>query len=206
MTNPRLPSLLFGMVFSYLLGSIPTGYCMAKGLKGIDIREHGSGNPGATNVFRVVGKLPGIFTLLIDGLKGFLPVWLALKYDPHNIIFASILGLSAISGHNWTIFLNFKGGKGVATSAGVFLALVPVPSLIAFGFFLIGLLASRHVSIGSMSGAVSLCISTWIFTYSKYLTFLSLFCALLIIYLHRKNINRLLHNEEPKIEWKKSAS
>lgn len=195
-------SLLIWMLVAYLLGSIPTGYLLAKWLKGIDIREHGSGNPGATNVFRVVGKTAGILTLMIDCLKGYLPVQIVLLGHSLNLQQAALIGLSAIAGHNWTIFLRFRGGKGVATSAGVFLALLPVPSLIAIGFFLVALATTRHVSIGSMLGALSLCVSTWIFTASRFLTLLTLFCALLILFLHRENIQRLLHGQEPKLSMR----
>src|SRR3989338_2469538 len=189
----------FWIFFSYLCGAIPTAYLMGKFLKGIDIRQHGSGNPGATNVFRVVGKTAGIITLLVDGLKGFLPVALALKFFPENLAFVIGIGLAAILGHNWTIFLKFKGGKGVATSCGVFLALLPIPTLISLIFFTLGLLLTGHVSLGSMFGAFSLVMSSWILDYPKILTFFSLFCSLLIFYLHKKNIQRIIQGQEPKI-------
>lgn len=185
--------------FSYLCGATPTAYLMGKFLKGIDIRQHGSGNPGATNVFRVVGKTAGIFTLLIDGLKGFLPVFFALRAFPENLIFVIGIGLAAILGHNWTIFLKFQGGKGVATSCGVFLGLLPIPTLISLVFFSLGLILTRHVSLGSMLGASSLVLSSWILDYAKILTFFSFFCALLIFYLHKKNIQRIIQGQEPKI-------
>ena len=187
-----------GIAASFLLGSFPTGYLLGRALKGIDIREHGSGNPGATNVFRVVGKPAGALTLLIDLLKGFLPVLAASKLEPGNVLWASAVGLAATAGHNWSVFLRFKGGKGVATSAGVFLALAPIPTAISGLFFVLGLYASGHVSVGSMTGAAAMCASMWFVTGSKFLTALSVFCALLIFYLHRKNISRLLRHEEPK--------
>lgn len=187
---------------AYFIGSIPTGYLMGKMLKGIDIREHGSGNPGATNVYRFVGKMAGVATLLIDGLKGYFPVYLAMQEPRFSEWQLALIGLCAIAGHNWTCFLNFRGGKGVATSAGVFLALIPLPMLVALIAFLIALLATRHVSVGSMLGAVSLCVSTWFITASKFLTGLTVFCALLILYLHRKNIHRLMHHQEPKISFR----
>ncbi|MBI2916008.1 MAG: glycerol-3-phosphate 1-O-acyltransferase PlsY [Elusimicrobia bacterium] len=195
-------SLVLLFLFSYFLGSIPTAYLMGKYLKGIDIRQFGSGNPGATNVFRTVGKTAGIVTLLIDILKGFAPVFASLRILPGRYDLAAGIGLAAIAGHNWTLFLNFHGGKGVATSAGVFLALVPIPTLLALGFFAVGLMITQHVSVGSMMGALSLPLTTWIFTSSKLLTSLSIFCALLILYLHKKNIHRLIRGEEQKISFK----
>jgi glycerol-3-phosphate acyltransferase PlsY len=190
--------IILGMGCGFLLGSFPTGYLMGKSLKGVDIRRHGSGNPGATNVFRVVGKTAGALTLLIDALKGYLPVHIVLRMEPQNILFASLIGLAAIAGHNWSIFLSFKGGKGVATSAGVFLALSPLPTAVAAGFFLLGFLASGHVSAGSILGALALPVSAWVFTSSMFLTAFTVLCAAIVIFLHRKNISRLIRREEPK--------
>lgn len=192
-------SLFFWLPAAYLLGSVPTGYLMGRALKGIDIREHGSGNPGATNVFRVVGRGPGVVTLLLDAFKGFLPVEAAMRVAPDSLWKIALIGLAAIAGHNWSLFLRFRGGKGVATSTGVFLALLPKPTLIAFAVFLAGFLSTGHVSLGSMAGAVSLIFSVWFFTRSPFLTALALFCALLILYLHKKNIRRLLNRQEHKI-------
>jgi glycerol-3-phosphate acyltransferase PlsY len=185
-------------LLSYLIGSIPTAYLMGRAVKGIDIREHGSGNPGATNVFRVVGKAAGSATLAIDALKGYLPVFLAKHYFPSSPVVAVAAGLAAIAGHNWTVFLNFKGGKGVATSAGVFLALTPVPALIALGCFLASFLISGHVSVGSLFAAASFPPTMWFTTHSVPLTAVGTFCAVLVIALHKKNIRRLLNKEEPK--------
>jgi glycerol-3-phosphate acyltransferase PlsY len=193
----NLPTVL-GMGCGFLLGSFPTGYLMGKTIKGIDIRQHGSGNPGATNVFRVVGKTAGAATLLIDALKGYLPVHAALRMEPQNILFASWIGLAAIAGHNWSVFLAFKGGKGVATSAGVFLALAPLPTAIAAVFFLAGFFASGHASMGSMVAALALSVSTWFLSSSRFLAALAAFCAILVIFLHRKYISRLVRRQEPK--------
>lgn len=197
--------LLLWMIFAYLLGSIPTGYLIGKFLKGIDIREYGSGNPGATNVFRVVGKTAGIMALLLDCLKGYLPVQIFVHSVSQNEWHLAFIGLAAIAGHNWSVFLNFRGGKGVATSLGVFLALLPGPTLIAIGFFLIAFLATQRVSVGSMLSAISLCMSTWILTSSRFFTSLTILCTLLIFISHRKNIWRLIHNQEPKISFGKKT-
>src|SRR5208282_4716853 len=113
------------------------------------IRQYGSGNPGAANVYRTIGKGPGIATLAIDGLKGFLPVLLAKHFYPENYQVQVLCGALAILGHVWTIFLRFKGGKAVATSAGVFLALSPKPALGAFAIFGAGVMLTSHISVGS---------------------------------------------------------
>ena len=188
---------------AFLLGSVPTGYLLTRALKGIDIRGHGSGNPGATNVFRVVGKGAGILTLAIDILKGWAPVFLATRLFPGDRVLASFVALAAIAGHNWTPFLMFRGGKGVATSIGAFLALVPGPAGIAIGCFAACFLITRIVSLSSLAGAAALVVSTALLTRSIFLSSLTAFCALLVFILHKKNISRLLHGEEPKLELRK---
>ncbi len=197
MIAPPLP--IFWLIAAYIIGSCPTGYLLGKWLMGIDIREHGSGNPGATNVFRVVGKRAGIITLVVDFLKGFLPVFLSLTLDPRAQAFASLLGLAAIAGHNWSIWLKFNGGKGVATSAGVFMALLPIPTALSLVVFGIASRLSGHISVGSMAGALSNPLFALLFRSTGYRIFLSLCCALLIILMHRKNIVRLMRSEEMKV-------
>ena len=118
------------IVFGYFAGGIPTGYIVVKRLKGYDIRTKGSGNPGTANVYRNAGALAGAITLAIDALKGYAPVYLALSMYPRRPELAIAVGAFAVIGHNWTPLLGFKGGKGVATSAGVFTALVPLPMAI----------------------------------------------------------------------------
>lgn len=196
MNNPPAP--LFWFILSYILGSLPTGYLLGKWVKGIDIREHGSGNPGATNVFRVVGKGPGIVTLIVDFLKGFLPTFIAMRLFPSNPVFASLIGLSAIAGHNWSFWLGFNGGKGVATSGGVFMALLPIPTAISLVVFALAFKLSGHVSIGSMVAALSQPLAAWILKANGYLNLLALVCAVLIVVMHKKNIVRLLANREEK--------
>lgn len=196
MIAPPLPVLW--LLAAYVVGSCPTGYLFGKWLMGIDIREHGSGNPGATNVFRTVGKGAGIATLLIDFLKGFLLVFISLRLDPRAEAFASLLGVAAIAGHNWSFWLKFNGGKGVATSAGVFMALLPLPTALSLLVFAAALKLSGHVSIGSMAGALSQPLFAWFLKSSGYLNLISLFCALLIVVMHRKNIVRLMRSEEHK--------
>src|SRR3984885_1593104 len=156
-------------VAAYLLGSIPTGFLVAK-TKGIDIRTVGSGNIGATNAMRVLGKPAGIFVLLVDALKGYAAaVWLCdalLKIfnsssaDAEN--FRIVAGLAAVLGHNFTCWLKFKGGKGIATTAGVYLALAPWAVLIAFVVFILAILVTKYVSVASMSAAVALPVAVWV--------------------------------------------
>lgn len=141
------------VVLSYASGGVPSGYLLARALQGIDIREHGSGNPGAANVYRVVGRPAGIATLVLDGGKGFLPVLLAHRLFPDLPWLPALCGAAAIVGHDWSPFLGFGGGKGVATTAGVFLALWPMPLLASFAAFVAGVSFSGHISVGSMAGA-----------------------------------------------------
>jgi len=197
------------LLLSYFIGACPTAFIVGKLVMKIDIREHGSGNVGATNVFRVVGKKWGIFVLVIDILKGVLAV---LLWQPLSDImggpvlssrFLFICGIIAILGHNWTVFLKFKGGKGVATTLGVLLGLFPISVLIAttVAFILIGL--TRYVSVGSIVGA---CLFPVIFAIENHAMpdfafFMTVVCAiaLMIIIKHKMNIQRLLRGEEHKV-------
>ena len=193
---------------AYLLGSIPTGFLVAQ-TRGIDIRTVGSGNIGATNTLRVLGKPAGIFVLVMDALKG----WLAVV--PLAFLIATILrqplsgtghetaqiiaGLCAILGHNYTCWLQFKGGKGIATSAGVLLALVPWALLIIFAVFILLLLATRYVSMGSIAAAATLPIASWITGESPAKIIVSGAMGMLAIYKHKENIIRLLKGTERRL-------
>ena len=193
------------MFSAYLIGSIPTAYLFARLLKGVDIREHGSGNVGATNVFRVVGKKQGIFVLLIDFLKGFLPVALfplIFNIDKSIIkpeIFSMIIGICAISGHIWPVFLKFKGGKGVATTAGALLAFIPDIFFIGLIVWCIFFIIFRYVSIASIAASLSLPIAS--IALNKPLIIV-LFCIVLFslgTFKHRSNIARLIQGTEKKL-------
>lgn len=183
------------ILLTYIIGSIPTGYLVARWLKGVDIRRVGSGNPGATNVFRTVGKTAGILTLLIDMLKGGAPVWAAMRYFETPLV-PVLCGLAATVGHTWSLFLNFNGGKGVATSAGVFLALLPVPTLAAVLTFGLGFAVSRHVSVGSLVGAAVLAPVAFWRHGATLPSYLALALGVLIIVRHIPNIRRLIRGEE----------
>jgi glycerol-3-phosphate acyltransferase PlsY len=161
---------LAAAVGGYLLGSVPTGYLLAKG-RGLDIRSVGSGNIGATNVFRTLGVAAGLCVLLVDAIKGVIPVigvrWLWRELDPSasalTLEWAGIVaGFCAVLGHNYTCWLGFKGGKGIATSAGVLAAWVPWAFLILLGVFGAGLLATRYVSRASLTPAVALPFAVWL--------------------------------------------
>ncbi len=188
-------------LFSYLLGAVPTGYLIARRVMGIDIREHGSGNPGAANVYRTVGKWAGITTFLIDGLKGFIPVSLVLHVFPGEYWQAILCGTIAILGHMWTIYLKFRGGKGVATSAGVFAALLPIPTALAFTAFVICVALWGRISIGSITACLVLPISGYFIGHHTItVDIMSTAIGLLVIYKHVPNIKRLLAKKELAFE------
>jgi glycerol-3-phosphate acyltransferase PlsY len=195
------------LVLAYLLGSIPTGYLVARA-RGVDIRSVGSGNIGATNVLRALGKTAGILVLLIDALKGWTAVrlmapWCIERFLPAagieaKDIAALIAAVAAVLGHNYTCWLGFKGGKGIATSAGVLTALVPWALLIIFVVWVVCFLVTRYVSVGSMAASFTLPLATWFTTRSLTLTVVTGGMGALAIYKHRANIQRLLSGTEPR--------
>lgn len=200
----------FYWVAAYLLGSIPTAYLAGKMLQGIDIRQHGSRNVGATNALRVLGRAAGVSVLLIDILKGAAAVLLGLAAGfPEEI--RVLAGIFAICGHNWTVFLNFKGGKGVATSAGVFLALIPFSLLAALIVFITSVTITRYISVGSMLGAIILALSAtlqYMLSLGNPPQLLTLLLAWVasafVIWRHRPNIQRLLQGNENRFSFGKS--
>lgn len=214
--NHSMLWIILGIIISYLIGSIPTAYIAGRILKGIDIRKTGSGNVGATNALRVLGKKAGISVLLIDILKGVFAVIVAGDYiltkgisDTGGIL-RIVMGLSCISGHNWTIFLNFKGGKGVAASLGVLIGL----SFKIAGFslilglvmltWLIAFICVRIVSVSSVLSAVSLPVFMVIFKQSRILIFFSLIMAFFIVFRHRSNLKRVIQGKEPQLSFKRT--
>lgn len=209
------------LVAAYLLGSTPTGYILVKLLKGIDIREVGSGSTGATNVLRTLGKGPGAFVLLIDCLKGvlsiFLAYWLFEFASDGNLIPATVnpelwqpivvtlAGFAALLGHSKSIFLGFSGGKSVATSLGVLLAMNWQVGLATFGVFVVILAISRIVSLSSICGAIA--VSVLMILFGQPLPYI-LFAAtggLYVIIRHKSNIERLFAGTEPKLGQKPTA-
>ncbi len=201
---------------AYLLGSIPTGYLVARA-KGVDIRTVGSGNIGATNVFRILGKPAGIFVLLVDALKGWvavrmMSVWIVQTLSPNDsvggtyLLAAILAALFAVLGHNYTCWLRFKGGKGIATSAGVLVALVPWALLIILAVWILLFLATRYVSVGSIAAGVVLPFATWFTTgHDVVLTTVTGAMSLLAIYKHKGNIQRLLNGTESRISFKRKG-
>jgi len=185
------------VLLGYLLGSVPTGYILGS-LAGIDIRQAGSGNVGATNVARVVGKGRGIFTLVADVAKGFVPVIVALNLGL-TAGATALVGIAAFLGHLYPVFLRFQGGKGVATALGVFLGLAPSAVSILIVIFAVVLATTRIVSLSSMGTAVCAPIVFWLFFHSPILTGMSLFIAAMIVLRHRSNIQRLRAGTEPKL-------
>jgi len=213
-------SLIAIIFLSYLAGSIPTSIIMSKLTRGIDIRDYGSGNAGATNVIRVLGWKIGIIVIIVDVGKGILATLLIskLRIDlvpiSHNLV-QIIAGLSAVLGHIWTIFAGFKGGKGVGTAAGMLFSLYPVAGVICLIIFAVVLLGGRYVSVASMTAAISLPIVILIlnkyfnYSISNELFYFAIFMAFLIVFTHRSNIKRLIRGEESrikKISFKKSKS
>lgn len=188
------------IILTYLCGSIPFAYIIAKVVGKIDIRTVGSGNPGATNVLRSVGKGAGIATFAADILKGFIPVHFAIIYDDFSYSVVIAVVIAAIAGHMFTIFLNFRGGKGVATGLGVFLALMPWPSIIAFGIFGLVFIFSGYIALGSICSALSLPLTSYFLRYSVGHIILSSAVAILIVYKHKMNIKRLKEGSESRFK------
>lgn len=199
-------SYIIVALVAYLLGSIPAGFLVAKA-KGIDIRTVGSGNMGATNVFRVLGKPAGIVVLIIDGLKGFVAAaWAcdalvvalnvpAGQIETHHVI----AGIFAVLGHNYTCWLGFKGGKGIATTAGVYFALAPLAAGAALATWILFVVMTRYVSVASIMAAIALPIAVWLTERSVLLGIVTTALGALAVFKHKKNIQRLMNGTENRI-------
>ena len=197
MTHPPVTDLL-AIALSYLIGSVPTGLWLGLRLRGIDIREHGSKNIGATNTMRVLGKPLGALALAGDMGKGMIAVLLFARLGTWEHL-ALACGIAAVVGHTASIFLRFHGGKGVATGAGVFLALCTVPTLIAAAVFVLVVAATRMVSAGSITASIALCAALYFSDASWPLRIIATAVAILIIWKHRTNISRILKGAENRI-------
>lgn len=184
------------ILFGYLLGSVPTGFILGS-MAGIDVRKAGSGNVGATNVARVAGKRQGFLTLIGDTAKGVVPVILALQMGA-NLTTTVMAGAAAFVGHLYPVFLKFRGGKGVATALGVFVALAPVAALVLILMFIAIALSSRIVSVGSIATAMAAPLILWLFSYPPIVVGMAVFIAAAITLRHRSNIQRLLNGTEPR--------
>lgn len=198
--------LLFGLV-AYLIGSIPTAVWIGKAKYGVDVREHGSNNAGATNTFRVLGKKAGTTVLLIDIVKGFLPVFLPYlfkvgQWNSDELITVQIVAaLGAVIGHVFPLYAGFKGGKGVATSLGVIIGIHPPAAGICIGIFLIIFLSTHFVSLGAICAAIAFpLVLTLIFGVTSYwLLGFSVLLSAIVVFAHKKNIGRLITGNESKM-------
>ena len=199
------------ILIAYVLGSIPNALWVGKTFKNIDVREHGSKNTGSTNAARVLGAKLGIFTLILDILKGALPTYLGIVLganlltritgiDKLDII---VIGMAAILGHTFSLFLKFKGGKAVATTLGVFLVLVPYAILILLVVFFVIFGLTKYVSLASIVSAVALPIAVYFTTRHIPLTILGIIIGLLVIIRHKENIKRLINGTESKLSFSK---
>jgi glycerol-3-phosphate acyltransferase PlsY len=202
---------LITIAAAYLLGTIPAGYLAGK-WQGIDIRAAGSGNIGATNAFRILGKPAGTVVLVVDGLKGWLAAailpelvwrWLSPASGPAPEYLRILAGVVAVLGHNYNCWLKFKGGKGIATSAGVLAALVPWTFVVALAVWIILCVATKYVSVASIAAALVLPFATWAFHYSATMITITALMGALAIYKHKGNISRLLNGTENKVGRKK---
>ncbi|WP_315008589.1 glycerol-3-phosphate 1-O-acyltransferase PlsY [uncultured Granulicatella sp.] len=191
-------SIVLGATMAYLLGSIPSGLWIGRKFFQIDIRQHGSGNLGATNSFRILGKKAGTIVLLMDLLKGSISVLLLKQMDLHGVS-PLIIALFAVIGHTYPLFANFKGGKAVATFAGVILAYQPVLFLIGLGIFILTLAISKMVSFTSML-TISIGVLLTLYFQDIVLTIIALLADIFIIYRHRTNVQRILNGTEPKVD------
>ncbi|AGK53892.1 glycerol-3-phosphate 1-O-acyltransferase PlsY [Bacillus sp. 1NLA3E] len=186
------------IVIAYLLGSIPSGLIVGKVFYGIDIREHGSGNLGGTNTFRTLGKKAGIAVTLADILKGTLAVFLAKWFG--NDLHPLIAGVVAVIGHMYPLFAGFRGGKAVATSAGILLGYTPLMFLILFLIFMLSLYVTKYVSLASMLAAVGSLTYAFIVGDNALIMVVAVLSAF-VFYRHRANIKRIMNKTEPKIKW-----
>lgn len=184
------------VIFSYLLGSVPSGLIIGK-LSGLDVRKAGSGNIGATNVARLLGKTGGLLTLVADTAKGFIPILFAQQIGLSDPI-AALVGVAAFLGHLYPIFLKFKGGKGVATGFGVLLGLAPLAIIVLLVVFGAVAFTTRIVSLSSMITAVAAPLVLWLFYYSAAYIIMAAFMATMILFRHYANIQRLLNGTEPR--------
>ncbi len=191
-------SYLVALVLSYLVGSVPNGLICGKFLWNVDLREHGSRNIGATNAWRTIGKAAGILIFLLDFLKGVIAVYLGLIFVGPPLALV-LCGLMAIAGHSLSVFLHFKGGKGVATGLGVIAMLMPQVTAIVFLAWLAIVYRTRFVSLGSIVAAAFVPILAWFFHYPREFVMFGVIAAALIIVRHKANISRLLNGTESKI-------
>ena len=190
---------LLGFVLGHVCGSVPSGLWLVQAFHGIDIRNYGSKNIGTTNVFRTVGPKTAVMVLLADAFKGILAVWLVSAYF-HNPVLDVVTALGALLGHNYSVFLGFKGGKGVATALGLLVFLMPMVAPCSFGVWLVLVLATRYVSLGSIVAAIVTPFLAWYMEYPLAYVIFSAIAAFFVVLRHKENIQRLLSGTESKIK------
>lgn len=200
--------MIFSTIFAYLIGSIPTAVWYGKFFHGVDVRQHGSGNAGATNSLRTLGKKAGVIVLIVDFLKGFLAVKAASLFSTEaDSVLPLIMGLAVIAGHIFPIFAQFRGGKGVATAMGVLVATFPWAALGCMVVFMMIVFATKYVSLGSILGAlafpIQLTFNLWNDNADKYAIGFAWLIFIILAVMHRQNIERLLEGTESKFGAKK---
>lgn len=190
---------LLGFVLGYVCGSVPSGLWLVQAFHGIDIRNYGSKNIGTTNVFRTVGPKTAVLVLIADAFKGILAVGI-MSYFFHNPLLDVITALGALLGHNYSLFLGFKGGKGVATALGLLIFMMPKVAVASFGIWLVCVLLTRYVSLGSIMAAVFTPPLAWYLGYPSAYVIFSVVAAFFVVLRHKENIHRLLTGTESKIK------
>ena len=190
---------LLGFVLGHVCGSVPSGLWLVQAFHGIDIRNYGSKNIGTTNVFRTVGPKTAVLVLIADTFKGILAVGI-MSYFFHNPLLDVVTALGALLGHNYSLFLGFKGGKGVATALGLLIFMMPKVAVASFGIWLVCVLLTRYVSLGSIMAAVFTPPLAWYLGYPSAYVIFSLVAAFFVILRHKENIHRLLTGTESKIK------
>lgn len=190
---------IVAIILCYLLGSVSFSVLLAKILKGIDIRQHGSGNAGATNTLRVLGKGPAILVLVLDVLKGVAAVWIGKWLGGDNVWMPGLCGIAAIAGHNWPLYFRFRGGKGIATAIGVLVSLCFLPALYAGIIAILSIVFTRYVSLGSLIFVVLTPVFILIMNFPWSVFWTSLIICIFAIWRHRTNIEKLVHGRENKL-------
>ncbi|WP_422660784.1 glycerol-3-phosphate 1-O-acyltransferase PlsY [Paenibacillus sp. EC2-1] len=190
---------IVAIILCYLLGSVSFSVLLAKILKGIDIRQHGSGNAGATNTLRVLGKGPAILVLVLDVLKGVAAVWIGKWLGGDNVWMPGLCGIAAIAGHNWPLYFRFRGGKGIATAIGVLVSLCFLPALYAGIIAILSIVFTRYVSLGSLIFVVLTPVFIMIMNFPWSVFWTSLIICIFAIWRHRTNIEKLVQGRENKL-------
>ena len=194
-------NIAIALLAAYVLGAIPFALVVGKGIKKVDVREHGSGNLGTTNTMRVLGFKMGVLVLLGDMGKGFLSAWIGFLLGGPELAMAA--GMVAVAGHVYPVYAGFRGGKGIATGAGVFLFVMPVVLLIGLLVFGLVLLIGRYVSLSSLTAALSVGISATVLGYRGFILVVTWLVVLFVFYTHRSNIGRLWRKEENRVRFAK---